>query len=344
MANKTKKRIFYFDELRALAILCVILCHTSNIYEHHTFTSIKVAIPGVLYILTHIAVPIFFMLSGALLLNRKYDLREFFKKRFSRILYPFIFWVIVAIVVSLFVLHSGMGDAYKIFVGKNRWTWFVWVMIGVYLILPVVNSFIREYGLKGAEYFLAVWFVTIILQTIGKYPFHRLEISYFAGYVGYVVLGYYLANKDFKLSDRKMIILGALLFVVFILVDLFVYAKNIPNIETKYLSLFIVLASIGVFLMFRYYNHYCEANTTSKLSKLHQKIEKGKVGAIIFSLSACSYGMYLLNSLLVKFVKFFDLSSVKWIPVLFVVVTLLSWLIVKIVSKIPFLGKFSGAA
>ena len=69
-------------------------------------------------------------------------------------------------------------------------------MMGIYLFLPIINSFIKEYGIKGAEYFLIIWFLTIIMNSLGYYPFYELELSYFFGYIGYVVLGYYLFNKN----------------------------------------------------------------------------------------------------------------------------------------------------
>lgn len=342
MANPTKKRIFYFDELRALAILMVVLCHTCVKYKPFVFESFKLAIPGSLYVLTHIAVPIFFMLSGALLLNRTYSLGDFFKKRFSRLLYPFIFWVIVAVFVSLFVLHNSFVDVSNILTGTDRWTWFVWVMIGVYLILPVINSFIKEYQLQGAKYFLVIWFVTIVLGTFNKFPFYNLELSYFARFIGYTVLGYYLANADFRLSDLKMAILGFVMFVVFIAIDIGLVAFDVSSVETKYLSMFVVLSAVGFFLMFRYFVSYCENNPTSSCARIHSKIENGKIGKIIFSLSACSYGMYLVNSIVYKFIH--TTTSVKLLPIIFIGVLLISWAAVFVVSKIPFLSKFSGTA
>lgn len=344
MANRTKKRIFYYDELRALAIIFVVLCHASILYRPFIYTSLKVSLPGMFYILTHVAVPIFFMLSGALLLNREYDLRGFFKKRFSRILLPFLFWAIIAIAVSLFALHNSNKEAFRIFFGDGRWTWFVWTMMGIYLVLPVVNSFIREYGLKGAEYFLIIWFITIILNTFNHFPFYQLELSYFARFIGYLVLGYWLANKSVNISDRNMILFGFLLFFSSISLDFYIFMKDIPKIETKYLSLFVVLASVGLFLMFKRYSHWCENNPTSAPARLHSRIENGRAGKIVLTLSVCSYGMYLLNSLLYRVIdKAFDISQLRYLPVVFIVVLFLSWLIVYVLSRIPVLDKFSGA-
>ena len=161
MENKVKKRIFYFDEIRALAILFVILCHTTTIYHPFNYSFSPLAIPSILNMLGWVGVPLFFMISGALLLNREYTLKDFFKRRFTRILYPFIFWMIITLSLYYFFLGFGEKELLKVFFGDNRYTWFIWVMMGIYLILPVLNSFIVEYGMKGVRYFLAIWFITV---------------------------------------------------------------------------------------------------------------------------------------------------------------------------------------
>jgi surface polysaccharide O-acyltransferase-like enzyme len=340
MGKTSKKRIFYFDELRALAILLVVLCHVVILYRPFTYDNSVAAIPGFLYILTHVAVPIFFMLSGALLLNRNYTLTDFYKKRFTRIILPFILWGGVACIGSYFVLGSDFTEVYKIITGKERWTWFVWTMIGMYLILPVVNSFIKEYKLQGAFYFILIWFVTILLQTFQKYPFHRLELGYFSGYMGYMVLGYYLANKEFK-HDWIMIILGAILFVLSIGADYYLVANDVSTIETKYLSLFVALAAIGLFLVFKHFAHYCDTHSNSVLGKIHSAIENGRLGSVILSLSVCSYGMYLLNNFVLRFFKPF--TTFEYMPLIFIATVIICWALVKLTSKIPILDKFSGA-
>ena len=96
----SNQRIFYYDFLRAFAIFAVILCHVDGIIGY-SFWNLKVALPGLLTTIALTGVPIFLMLSGALLLNKEYSLKEFFKKRFSRIIYPFIFWMAISIFIGI---------------------------------------------------------------------------------------------------------------------------------------------------------------------------------------------------------------------------------------------------
>lgn len=336
MTNKyTGKRIFYFDVLRVVAILSIILCHTARYYSPFDFTNLKVAIPGLMNVIGMVGVPLFFMISGALLLNRKYDLKVFFKKRFSRILLPAIFWIaLTSILYMTFIPHESIT---KIIFGQHRYTWFIWTMIGIYLFIPIINSFIREYELKGVEYFLLIWAVTIILNTFNLYPFKELELSYFANYIGYVVLGYYLDNKKLRINNLVLTFLGLVLFIVFTLFSMYVTYFNL-SINAGYLSISTVLASVGVFIMFKCLATYLE----NKKSKTHEKIKNSKIGNLVFLISTCSYGMYFANSVILKFLKKLDLHSLKFIPIIYISVVVLSFVIVYIFSKIPILKKFSG--
>lgn len=340
--NKVKKRIFYFDELRALAILFVILCHSTTIYKPFYYNLSYLSIPSIMNILGWVGVPIFFMLSGALLFNRDYTLGDFFKKRFTRILIPFIFWMIITVIFDYFVLGYSTKTLINLVLGKKRYTWFVWVMIGIYLITPVINSFIKEYGQRGVEYFLLIWGFVMVLNTFDKYPLFNLELSYFAGCLGFSVLGYYLANKDFRLSDKALIILGPILYFVCLAIDWYIHGLGLFPNASAYYSVYVILASCGLFLFFKAINNYSSEHKESFISRIHNKIEYGFLGKVILSISVCSYGMYFMNSLVIGLLKSWNLNTLKMMPVIFIIAVLVSWLVIVALDKIPQLRKFIG--
>ena len=81
---KTKKeRIFYYDFLRAFAIIAVIICHVDFFFGPLT-TQTQVIAQMAFHDIGRIGVPIFLMISGALLLNREYNLSNYLKRRFTR--------------------------------------------------------------------------------------------------------------------------------------------------------------------------------------------------------------------------------------------------------------------
>lgn len=279
------------------------------------------------------------MISGALLLNRDYDLMFFLKKRFSRILIPFIFWVIVLGLFHYYVLGLNLDKTLDWMLGSGV-TWYVYELIGAYFFIPVVNAFIQKYGEGGIKYFLIIWGVTIILSVFNINPFPHLKLDYFAGFIGYMVLGYYLFSHKFNFTDSAMMLIGILLFVVF-------YAINCANSFINdtffpYMSIVLALQSAGIFLFFRYAEEYSDKNKTSILGKIGNYIENGWIGKVVFSISLCSYGMYFTHTFFYRALESLDIHSIKLIPILFVIVVFLSWLVAYISSKVPLLNKVSG--
>ena len=109
----SNQRIFYYDFLRAFAIFAVILCHVDGLIGY-SFYNLKLAMPGLLTCIALTGVPIFFMLSGALLLNRAYSLKEFYKKRFWRF-YP----LFVVAAFSLLLCGSSLKQVLLAIVGLS---------------------------------------------------------------------------------------------------------------------------------------------------------------------------------------------------------------------------------
>ena len=154
-AYSSGKRIFYFDVLRSIAIICVIMCHVCRKFCEYAPAGTFRWLTSVVWIdIGVMGVPIFLMISGALLLNRNYDLGDFMKRRFSRILIPFIFWaMLLPLAKIVFLGYPATLKEYFILLFLNQY-WFVWMLIGLYLLLPIMNSFVREYNIKGLEYML----------------------------------------------------------------------------------------------------------------------------------------------------------------------------------------------
>ena len=95
-----KERDFSLDVLRVLACFLVILLHVGVFYYQTKDDSNHVVIVrdssayvvGYMVSWCRTSVPLFFLMSGYLLLPVKMSLGDFFHRRFSRILYPFLFW------------------------------------------------------------------------------------------------------------------------------------------------------------------------------------------------------------------------------------------------------------
>ena len=89
-----KKRLVWADILRIFAIYLVVFVHSTSL-QATSFLSVLQLI--ILFAIAKTCVPLFFMLSGALLLPKVEPTSYFLKKRFLRIFVPYIFWTIIFI-------------------------------------------------------------------------------------------------------------------------------------------------------------------------------------------------------------------------------------------------------
>lgn len=351
-----KKRIFYFDQIRALAIILVVMIHVCNVFmDAHTKGSFGWMVPSFTKSFCVIAVPLFLMISGALLLNRDYELKDFLSRRFVRLILPVIFWGVIFIVLRTYA-HTSSLSVTSIFATVlwflNKGYWFSWMLIGVYLFIPIVNSFIKEYSIKGVEYFLAIWFVYLVLFSFGIYPLWQVDLSYFAGYMGFVILGYYINNKDFNLSPKTMFIIGLLIYLIFTLINahLRVFGPETGDLIERQ-GLIVVLQSCGVFLFIKYFAVYSENHSKSISNRIYSFFKDTLIGKLTFIISICSYGIYLTHYYFLHvgcawvdkhIYAIYSLNPIKIMPIMLVVVVILSTILVFLVSKIPHMKKWTG--
>ena len=350
---KVKNRIFYIDEIRALAILFVLLIHVTKWFVHaETPDTTFWVFSSSFAALGNVGVPLFFMISGALLLNRDYEIKFFLKHRLLRIFIPFVFWIIVAILLRMYLNpdNATLDFAMKAFFEKG-YVWFIWMMVGIYLITPVINSFVQDKGLDGVKYFLIIWLVTIILTTLNMFPFKKIELSYFAGYIGYFMLGYYLRNMQPRISEKSMMIMGLIMFLITTAFVVFLITDHHMGLwPSFYRTIFPVLQASGLFIFFRYFEEYCNGHEQSALNRFFTSMRNSSVGKAITSISVCSYGIFLTHYLFIwillyvsdNIVPIFARNPFKWIPVIYLAVLLCSWALVWVFTKIPYLKKVSG--
>ncbi|MEM4244432.1 MAG: acyltransferase family protein, partial [Candidatus Bathyarchaeia archaeon] len=221
------ERSFIPDNLiRTLAITLVILLHAAN-------TTLKAASVPADYWWTAViykslalpCVPLFVMLSGALLLKRtKLDepIRVFLKKRLSRIGPPILFWSAVYLAWAFFVSQIPVtwdniekGILYSLFGGAYYHFWFIYLIVGIYLITPILRVIIARGNMSVVRYLCLLWFVSVaVVPFIELATGHTLNPLAFviSGWEGYFVLGSYLKRVKVRpalLYGRATVAAGA---------------------------------------------------------------------------------------------------------------------------------------
>lgn len=334
--------IHWCNWLRAIATIAVICIHVTGDIVITNSLNTNWYIANLFNSISRFSVPVFLMLTGCFLLSKDKDtdLKLFLKKRFLRILIPFLFW-------SLFYYGYRIYNAgsfsdidtlihitkESIIYGTSFHLWYIYVLLGVYLAIPIINKWIKYATNKDIIYFLSLWFIGIctVLFDLGQIS---SIFKPFVGLFGYVILGYYLFNKNFS-STKRVSLISILLFffsgLAICLLTVF-FNKNggqFNNLVYDYQTPLVIMASVSVFLMAKY----------SKICSTSNK-------AINF-ISRYSYGIYLNHILILIGLRHFNFTynftyPIIGIPMLTIICLVLSMAVLFVMSRIPILKGFTG--
>ena len=213
------------DLIRTLAIALVILLHAASEALQVSQTASANWWTGVVYkSLSLSSVPLFIMLSGALLLQPaklNEPIRVFLKKRLSRIGLAFAFWSGVYLAWGFYISKTPvtLGNVYQgiikgLFTGSWYQFWFIYLIVGLYLITPILRVIIAYGSDRIVRYLILLWFVGVaivpILQLAADYTLNPWTFL-IGGWIGYFVLGTYLQ----KIKVRTTILAGLVLVCLF---------------------------------------------------------------------------------------------------------------------------------
>jgi surface polysaccharide O-acyltransferase-like enzyme len=343
MAYTKPQNLDWINNLRLVALFAVIVLHTTSpVLESYNKGPLSVWLVGDFYnSLVRFAVPVFVMISGALLLHREYEIGDFLKKRLFRILIPFLFWSLIYIAYEFYnedLAYTGLNwetirqALHLLKYGSSYHLWYVYMLIGLYLFVPIISKFVRNATEKEVLYFLAVWFVVMLLEQpyLLRYK-PQLDVHYFEGYIGYLVLGHYLAFKE--LPVKRMGLWIAIFFLSLLVISvgtylLYQHYNGISTLLYEPLSPSILIMAVSVFMI--------------------GKLWTPKVPAFIVKFrdfaGKYNYGVYLSHAIIltllgeqgIDYTLFNPLIS---IPLIALGCFGLSLLLIYIINKIPF-GKY----
>lgn len=344
--NQVGNKMGWTTHLRVVATISVILVHvTAEVLYQYGYISNFVWSTGNVYdSLVRFCVPVFVMLTGVLMLSRTYELGEFLKKRFSRIVLPFLFWSLVYV---LFALNDNISAGHEmsfleiiewvihqLLNGSSYHLWYIYMIIGIYLFVPIISKWIQNATEKEILYFISIWIFTLIINQPVLCRFRiNIDLTYFSGFIGYLVLGYYLSIKSFTYSKSVMNVIAV--FLIFLGVSITIFgtyflshdSNNFEEYFYNYNTLNVLMVSVGLFLFFK--NVEISNPTVLKTSNF---------------ISKYSYGIYLVHILVLRFmsaikIDYDFINPVFAIPVTTLICLLISTLIIYSINKLPY-GKY----
>lgn len=223
-----RPRIYYLDCLRVFACFLVVLTHSQmpNIEANGKILS------AISFLCTPSS-ELFLALSGAILLPVHTTFRDFYKRRFLKLLPPMAIWSVVGIGLQMMQHQTDQGGAVKMLLQMPVKPvigvyWFLYVMIGLYLFAPIISCWLREATKKQVEVFLVILGFNMLMPWVNLLvPGFYLQdgsyywiFCYYGGFLGYWMLGYYLRKYPPKLLSVKGIAIICLsaLYVIAILI------------------------------------------------------------------------------------------------------------------------------
>lgn len=323
--DATKENVVFIMFLRIIAAFAVIVIHTKTLTNFDT--------KG--YYLLHCCilwcVPIFFMISGYIFLGLKTNLTyQDVKKNIIKFLVTLftIGWLCAILQhiyedgISFYTFIYSLIDVLE----GNLWAhmWYVYYIIGIYLIFPVLSAFVSNNRKNLYLLTLICGIINIIFENISA-----IDIGFvfpLSGYCFYVLMGATLCVMEEKILKKLFIpsVLILLLTIIGLAVGVFVFDIAIKQ---SYSTIYVAVMSIALFIV-------CQ--------KIFNNI---KVNSFIVSLSKCTWGIYLIHPFIIHFFsKIFNISIEKYnqfiaFPISCLIIFMTSYFTVLILKKIPLISK-----
>lgn len=295
-------------------------------------------------------VPLFVMLSGALLLQpSKTDepLRVFFKKRVSRIALPFFFWMGAYFAWDIFVNNQPLTTQTLVeglLGGPYIHFWFFYMLIGLYLVTPLVRVFVAHASRRLLRYFFVLWLTGVsVVPLLNLLVGHNLNINVFliTGYIGYFLLGLYLIDTQ---VNKKVLVACVLAGFAWTALGTYWITATVGGslqfFFYDYFSLGVILSSVALFLLLISVNYNKIKNKHPKLDRLIHYISINSLAIYLFHFMVLET---LENGYLWGFrISMATLSPIIEIPLLAGITLAICLLVLYPLRKIPYLNRLIG--
>ncbi len=350
------------DYLRAFAILAVLAIHVSAGFTAIPAINSLMIVNVIIDIFTHYAVPLFIFISGFVLYlkyNRNYSARSFAKKRFLRIIPPYLIFTTFYLLFGIFKMKiltgiyewpSTLQILYAYFAaGASYHMWFFLIIIELYLLYPVIIRCYHFFADRNYDWLFVVLALILQLgwQVFGaNYQLHLagydLDITnklflcrffYFA--LGIYVCSHYAGIKEWVLKRSwwvyGMTVIPLTLICSYILLSgVYVYG-NYSEIPNSYMLYEKLVLSVLLYVC-----------TFALLYVLCHKIVSGKKQATwLLTIGAYSFGIFLIHPFfqqgIMYLLEHIGITKVTamYYPVVFLSVLICSIIFVWIMQKIP---------
>ena len=338
---QVSKRIYWIDILKIMACFFVIVNHCLHVMLNYGVNNkILVFIYFFMFSICKIAVPLFIMCTGYLLLNKKMSYKQVMI-RITRILVPLF-------VISL-IFYMINNDTFNLFIFMKKFIeypiveplWYLYMLIGLYISMPFIQKMLDNFKENDYKIFILLFllipgllqFVLVYLKiNVNEY----FTMAIFPASIAYMVSGVYL--KKIKLN-RQNLLMSIFLFILstyILAVSFYVFYFNnyINPYDLDYIFYIpIILSSLSMFYIVRYIFENKKINFVSC--------------KIIKEISLTTFGIYLIHPFFIY--KIYNLYVIQnifevsvYLGMLIYLLTMFIWcsVIIFFIKKIPIIKKF----
>lgn len=346
-----KDRRYELDMIRIVACLFVVVVHVAGYgIEIKTPSSIDWLIRNLVVCAVRCAVPLFFMISGTLFMERLISLDVLYKKYIARIAIAWAVWSVFYAGID-FIANMKNGSAGILYFAERFFSghyhlWFLPALVVVYAFQPILMRFVVNCPEALLKYTGILVFIGVILKaTLDPFMngftgwdnwWGNLEIPLASIGILYFVIGYCLYKKkeESSLFGAK----GLLLYLAAVAVMAggnWLSAAGTGehrSVMTGYLTLGVLAASLGLFAFL--VNIFSKATLSDKMKKT------------VNAISECTFGIYLVHTFLIEQVFRRVRLSQDQFPVAIAILLIsiftfvISFAFTWCVKKIPVIGKW----
>lgn len=291
-----KKKIIHLEIIRLMALFCIVYNHIGYILFEGLEKTFEISVSVLISILCKVGVPLFFMVSGALLLGREESWADVYKKRVFRI----------AIVIVVFNTIRFLYECYitkvrtfsVVYLVKGILTgsilhpyWFLYAYLSVLLILPILRIIVRNLDFQGKK-----WLLGLIILFYMIVPLKALVVNQqwqvtllLDEKICYMFLGYFiereLNEEHFKLKNKLLVSAGAFMAIAisfWMIVRTYIQGEGFA---TEHIPMLSMPLACAIFYLIK--------GKSLRLKNGNEKLQNW-----ILQLGNCVFGVYLIEDYL----------------------------------------------
>lgn len=287
-----KQRSIYMDVLRIIAVIGIIFNHTGAYIYYQTQPVFMI-----FSIMCKTAVPIFLLISGALLVGKQETIKTLYMKRIIRFVCSLVGISVISYIFNCFFMDiklssTSIGDFIK-----QLWScsidasyWYLYTYIGLLCCMPIIRILGQAMTIQTYWYF-----TTFIIGLYGIWPpinyfvFPETTITPFLSFpvmainVWLLITGYFIEQKKEVANSYTR---RGFIFFLFINIILVILSGIETDSSYTYIAMYAFVLAPHIFALTK--KHFESHGLSLKMQN------------IVTTISQCTFGIYLFQYILLR--------------------------------------------